>query len=75
MDNLNADDINKINYISEKVSDRITKRFSISHETYKSLKKMAIDMELDVGDKISADALGLCIDELVSIKNNNDLKK
>jgi hypothetical protein len=32
-------------------------------------------MELDVGDKISADALGLCIDELVSIKNNNDLKK
>jgi hypothetical protein len=31
---------------------------------------MAIDMELDAGDKISADALGLCIDELVSIKNN-----
>lgn len=75
MDNLTKDDIAIINDLSEKVSDRVTKRFSISHETYKSLKKMVIDMEMDIGDKINADALGICIDKLVSMKNNLDNKK
>lgn len=69
MNNLTKDDVAAINDISEKASDRVTKRFNISNETYKSLKKMVIDMEMDIGDKINADALGICIDKLISIKN------
>jgi len=47
------------------VEASIVKRIPLKAETYKFLKKMAIDLELDGDGAIKPDMIGACIDKLV----------
>jgi len=54
-----------------KENDNIVKRIEFPAETYKELKKMAIDMELDNDGKISPKMIGMVIEKLVLSKKQN----
>lgn len=53
---------------TEKVNTNeiITKRFTISQESYKAIKIKAIELELDEDGKITPDILGKTIDAIIS---------
>jgi len=52
--------------------ERVVKRISMSSETYKTLKKIAIDLELDNDAKVGPEALGLCIDKVINEYTNKN---
>jgi hypothetical protein len=48
-------------------SEKIVKRFPLNRETYKYLKKMAIDLDLDTDGAIKPEVIGECIDKAIEI--------
>lgn len=56
---------NEINTVKAVVGDTISKRFTISQETYKAIKIKAIELELDKDGKITPDILGKTIDAII----------
>lgn len=48
--------------------EKVVKRVPMLPETYKYLKIMAIDMDLDADGAIKPEMIGLCIDKLVADK-------
>lgn len=56
---------NEIDTVKAVVGDTISKRFTISQETYKAIKIKAIELELDKDGKITPDILGKTIDAII----------
>lgn len=56
---------NEIDTTKAVVGDTISKRFTISQETYKAIKIKAIELELDKDGKITPDILGKTIDAII----------
>lgn len=55
----------EIDIVKAVVGDTISKRFTISQETYKAIKIKAIELELDKDGKITPDILGKTIDAII----------
>jgi hypothetical protein len=56
-----------------KKTEKITKRIAMSQDTYKYLKKMSIDLEIDNDGKFTPEVLGICIDEMINrLENKQD---
>lgn len=49
--------------------ETVIKRFPLSQKSYKFLKKMVIDLDLDTDGKISLDAIGKCMDIIIEEKS------
>lgn len=56
---------NEIDTVKAVMGDTISKRFTISQETYKALKIKAIELELDKDGKITPDILGETIEAII----------
>lgn len=67
MKNNERQDINEENLVIE---EKVIKRIPLMQESYKYLKKMAIDLDMDSDGKISLDMIGSCIDLLIKQKNS-----
>jgi len=48
----------------------VTRKILINRDTYKTLKKMAIDFNIDIDDKITPEVLGECVNH--SVAQNKD---
>ena len=67
MKNNERQGINEENLVIE---EKVIKRIPLTQESYKYLKKMAIDLDMDSDGKISLDMIGACIDLLILKKNS-----
>jgi hypothetical protein len=67
MKNSERQGINEENLVIE---EKVIKRIPLTQESYKYLKKMAIDLDMDSDGKISLDMIGACIDLLILKKNS-----
>lgn len=55
-------------------SDKISKRATFSKDTFKEIKKMAIDLELDIGDKFTPEVFGSFIEVMIKKIKESDKK-
>jgi len=50
----------------ESNNEKVTKRVPLNKETYKFIKKMVIEEDLDNDGTIKPEMIGVCIDKLVT---------
>jgi len=57
---------------NHQIEEKIFKKIPLKPNTLKTLKVMAIEMDLDKDGKITADMFGICIDELARLYKDKD---
>ena len=69
--NINSEESSNSSEINKEI-EKVVKRVPMLPETYKFLKIMAIDMDLDADGAIKPEMIGHCIDELIKMQKDKN---